>query len=316
MSRGGERGRIRKRSDLPVFARRKESEGEMDDRPQEDRAEDRRRRGPLGDEEDAGETTRRAPRDEEDAETRRIAPEDVERETETGEDETGEVATDAPSPEGRTLRRASSGDEDPETRVIRPPGSRANEATPPYAGDYPDAPELREARLREVYGGVDWLASFIGCVFALVCGGVLLSLASLVMANLLGLAINLGGPQFDATVITSLVLVGVALFVAYFLGGYVAGRLARFDGGRNGAATVLWGILLSVLLALFGSLLPGLGFVQAFVQDSAIPAASGLAQAGLVGLGVVIGALLLELLGGFLGGRLGNSYHTRIDETQ
>jgi hypothetical protein len=136
------------------------------------------------------------------------------------------------------------------------------------------------------------------------------------MVNLLGLAINLGGSQFDAAVITSLVIVGLALFAAYFLGGYVAGRLARFDGGRNGAATVLWGILLIVLLALFGSLLPGLGFVQVFVQDSAIPATSGLAEAGLVGLGIVIGGLLLELLGGFLGGRLGNSYHTRIDETQ
>ncbi len=272
----------------------------------------------MGDEEDAQETTRRTPpRNEEDAEeTSRIPPEHVEREAETGE-----VATDAPASGGRTLRRASADDEeekeDPETRVIRTPGTRSNEATaPPYAGDYPDAPELREARLREIYGGVDWLASFIGCVFALVCGGVLLSLAALVMVNLLGLAINLGGSQFDATVITSLVIVGLALFVAYFLGGYVAGRLARFDGGRNGAATVLWGILLTVLLALFGSLLPGLGFVQVFVQDSVIPATSGLAEAGLVGLGIIIGALLLELLGGFLGGRLGNSYHTRIDETQ
>jgi hypothetical protein len=290
----------------------------MEDRPQEERAEERRRRGPLGDEENAQETTRRAPprepRDEENAEeTSRIPPEHVEAETD-------EVATDAPASEGRTLRRASAAEEeeeDPETRVIRAPGTRSNEAVPPpYMGDYPDAPELREARLREIYGGVDWLASFIGCVFALVCGGVLLSLAALVMVNLLGLPINLGGPQFDAAVITSLVIVGLALFVAYFLGGYVAGRLARFDGGRNGAATVLWGILLLVLLALFGSLLPGLGFVQVFVQDSAIPATSGLAQAGLVGLGIVIGGLLLELLGGFLGGRLGNSYHTRIDETQ
>ena len=282
----------------------------MDDRPQEDRTEDRRRRGPLGDEEDVEETTRRAPRDEEDPETRRIPPEDVEREAETGE-----VATEEPASEGRTLRRASA-EEDPETRVIRAPGARPNEATPPYAEGYPDAPELREARLREVYGGVDWLASFIGCVFALVCGGVLLSFVTLVMVNLLGLAIELGGPEFGAAAITSLAIVGLALFVAYFLGGYVAGRLARFDGGRNGAATVLWGILLSVLLALFGSLLPGLGFVQAFVQDSVVPAAGGLSQAGLVGLGIVIGVLLLELLGGFLGGRLGNSYHTRIDETQ
>lgn len=285
----------------------------MDDRPQEDRAEDRRRRGPLGDEEDAQET-RRVPR-EEGAETRRIPPEDAEREVATEEAGTGEFDASAPASGAGTSRRETD-EENAETRVIRAPRARANETTtPPYAEDYPEELELREARLREVYGGVDWLASFIGCVFALVCSGILLSFATLVMVNLLGLAIELGGSPIDAAMITSLVVIGLVLFIAYFLGGYVAGRLARFDGGRNGAATVLWGILLSVLLALFVGLLPGLEFAQEFVLNSVVPAVSGLAEAGLAGLGIVVGALLLELLGGFLGGRLGNSYHTRIDET-
>ena len=286
----------------------------MDDRPQEDRAEDRRRRGPLGDEEDAQET-RRVPR-EEGAQTRRIPPEDAEREVATDKAGTGEFGASSPASGGDTSRREPD-EEGAETRVIRAPGApRANEATtPPYTEDYPEALELREARLREVYGGVDWLASFIGSVFALVCAAVLLSFATLVMVGLLGLTIELGGSPIDAAIITSLVVVGLVLFIAYFLGGYVAGRLARFDGGRNGAATVLWGILLSVLLALFAGLLPGLEFAQEFVLNSVVPAVGGLAGVGLAGLGIVVGALLLELLGGFLGGRLGNSYHTRIDET-
>lgn len=284
----------------------------MDDRPhEEDRAEDRRRRGPLGDEEDVEETTRRGPRRvsrEEDAETGRIPPEDDERE------DTGETATDTPASESYSPRDPD--EEEAETRVIRAPGARTNESTTPssYPAGYPEGPEMREARLREIYGGVDFLASFIGCVFALVCLGVLLSLSALVL-GFLGLALDLEGQEIDAAIITSLVVIGLVLFVAYFSGGYVAGRLSRFDGGRNGAATVLWGILLSVLLALFGSLLPVLGFVQEFAQASLVPAISGLVEAGIMGLGIVIGALLLEVLGGFLGGRLGNSYHTRIDET-
>jgi hypothetical protein len=36
---------------------------------------------------------------------------------------------------------------------------------------------------------------------------------------------------------------------------------------------------------------------------------------GLVGAGIIVGALLLVLLGGLLGGSLGNRYHTRIDRT-
>jgi hypothetical protein len=284
----------------------------MDDRPQEDRAEDRRRRGPLGDEEDVEETTRRGPRRvsrEEDAETGRIPPEDDERE------DTGETATDTPA-SGRHSPRDPD-EEEAETRVIRAPGAHVDEATTPsssYPAGYPEGPEMREARLREIYGGVDFLASFIGCVFALVCLGVLLSFSALVL-GFLGLTLNLGDQEIDAAIIPSLVVIGLVLFVAYFSGGYVAGRLSRFDGGRNGAATVLWGILLSVLLALFGSILPVLQFVQEFAQASLLPAISGLVEAGVLGLVIVIGALLLEVLGGFLGGRLGNSYHTRIDET-
>jgi hypothetical protein len=113
------------------------------------------------------------------------------------------------------------------------------------------------------------------------------------------------------------VILGFALFVAYFCGGYVAGRLARYDGGRNGAMTVAWGLALTLLAAAVGSFLPGPFFevLQEFVQSSVLPAVGSLTELGLVGAGIIIGALLLELLGGFLGGRLGARYHTRINQT-
>jgi len=264
----------------------------MAEGPQE-RSEERRRRGPLGDEGDAGETTRRVP--------------------------VGDEATRRDSPEGSGT--TSSGDAnregggDSETRVIRPPGASAEEE-PLYPRGYLEAVDQRESRLREVYGGVDWLASFIGCIFAIVCGGVLLALAGLVLAPL-GFTLNLEGRQIGAAVITGLVILGFALFVAYFFGGYVAGRLARYDGGRNGAMTVAWGLALTLLAAAVGSFLPGPFFevLQEFVQSSVLPAVGSLTELGLVGAGIIIGALLLELLGGFLGGRLGVRYHTRINQT-
>ena len=37
------------------------------------------------------------------------------------------------------------------------------------------------------------------------------------------------------------------LTIAYLTGGYVAGRLARFDGARNGLLTWLLGLILTVL---------------------------------------------------------------------
>lgn len=278
----------------------------MDDEPR-DRAEERRRRGPLGDEGEA-EETRRVPQTGspgglggEDTATRR-APEEAEREAVTRETSRGEV----------TSPRNPPGDEEPETRVIRPVGSR----------DEDDVPYTREERLRDVYGGVDWLASFIGCVFALLCAGALLLLLSGLVLGPLGFTLDLRGQEIDVAIIIGLVIVGFTLLASYFIGGYIAGRLVRFDGGRNGAATVVWSALLLIIFGFFGAVLLGsflpdsiFGAVQGFLQNTVIPTAGGLFELGLVGLGIAVGALLLMLLGSFLGGRLGSRYHTRIDET-
>jgi hypothetical protein len=196
--------------------------------------------------------------------------------------------------------------------VIRTPGTSEDDVMP----------YTREERLRDVYGGVDWLASFIGCVFALVCGSVLLLLFSGLVLGPLGFTLDLAGRGIDAAMITGFVVVGLTLLLAYFVGGYVAGRLVRFDGGRNGAATVVWSILLGVIFVFFGavllgSFLPGtvFGTVQGFLQGTVLPSISGLIAAGIVGAGIALGAFVLMLLGGFLGGRLGHRYHTQIDET-
>lgn len=264
----------------------------MEDGPR-DRTEERRRRGPLGGEGAAGdEETRRVPLGKE-AETRR-----------------------QPGAEDTTGRQRKGEEDGPETRVIRTPGAEADDGEATYPRGYLEALDEREARLREVYGGVDWLASFIGCVIAIVSGGVLLGLSAAVLVPL-GFTLNLEGQGIGAAAITGLVVVGVALFLAYLFGGYVAGRLARYDGGRNGAMTVAWAFALTLLVVAVGSFLPGPFFevLQEFVQGSVLPAIGGLTEIGLAGAGIIVGALLLELLGGFLGGRLGNRYHTRINQT-
>jgi membrane protease YdiL (CAAX protease family) len=279
----------------------------MSDRPQ-DRPEDRRRRGPLGDEENT-EENRSAPR--------------------TG-------GPDGPNGEGAAARQGSTGDAgsggaraadpeetaprrtgeevDPETRVIRTPGT---------SGAPEDEAMLytREERLREVYGGVDWLGSFIGCIFAVVCGAVLLLLLSGIVLAPLSFTLDLQGQEIGTAAIVGLVIVGLSLFLAYFAGGYVAVRLVRFDGGRNGAATVVWSILLGVIFGVFSFLLAGFlpggisESLESFRESSVLPSVNSLVELGLLGAGIAVGALLLMLLGGFLGGSLGTRYHTRIDQT-
>ena len=45
------------------------------------------------------------------------------------------------------------------------------------------------------------------------------------------------------------ILLLVVLFVAYCRGGYVAGRMARFDGRKQGLAVWLWGVVMALVIA-------------------------------------------------------------------
>jgi len=275
----------------------------MTDKP-EDRPEERRRTGPLGD--DAGEA-RGEPPGAADAETTRPVP--------------AETAQGGPSGEpAQSPRGPSEEADDKETRVIRTPSGygTAQEATP-YPRGYFEATEEREDRLRDMYGGVDWLASFLGFVFAGVLGALFALVTGLVLAPL-GFSLNLG-VEIGAAVITGLVLMAVLVFLTYFCGGYVAGRLARFDGGRNGMMLLLWTLVAALLAALaggiFSNFLPA-GFsdgIQNFIQNGVLATLGNLSRLGLAGILIFIGALLVALLGGYLGGRLGSRYHAEIDRT-
>ena len=261
-----------------------------------DRPEERRRTGPLGDEDD---------------ETRRVP-------TENGPEATRQVRSggeEAASAETRGVAQGPS--EERETHVIRPPGHPdTTRDAKPYPRGYFEAAEEREDRLRDMYGGVDWLASFLGLVFAIVLGAVFSALAGLVLVPF-GITPDLSGGQIGASVITGLVLLGVLIFLTFFFGGYVAGRLARFDGGRNGAMVLVWMFIVVLILALaaviFRGFLPA-GMAEGVnLVDRIVSTAGNLAGAGVVGLVTAAAALLLALLGGSLGGRMGSRYHTEID---
>src|SRR5919107_2585006 len=259
----------------------------MTDRPEEGR-EERRRTGPLGD----------------DDETRQVP-------TENGPGTTRRVPTQRAS-------RGSSEPEDKETRVIRASNhpDTVREATP-YPRGYFEAVEEREDRLRDMYGGVDWLASFLGFVFALVIASVFSTVAGLVLVPL-GFPPEISGGQLGASVLTGLAVLGVLIFLTFFFGGYVAGRLARFDGGRNGAMVLIWTFIVALIVALvavvFSGFLPsGAADIIVGIAQTSRSAADGLAGTGVAGIVVAIAALLLALLGGFFGGRLGSRHHTEID---
>src|SRR5215210_8519389 len=210
----------------------------MTERPG-DRPEERRRTGPLGDDADDQET-RRVPLGESRQEGTRREPAGSTNDADDGA-ETRQVPQD---PSQRHPQGASAGapqdNGDKETRIIRPPGQPDTTAdATPYPRGYFEAAEDREDRLRDMYGGVDWLASFLGFVFTVVLASVFSAIAGLVLVPF-GFPPELSGGRIGASVLTGLAVLGVLIFLTYFFGGYVAGRLARFDGGRNGAMVLVW----------------------------------------------------------------------------
>ncbi|HEY5249255.1 MAG TPA: hypothetical protein VIJ15_12490, partial [Dermatophilaceae bacterium] len=104
----------------------------------------------------------------------------------------------------------------------------------------------------------------------------------------------------------------VVLFASYYCGGYVAGRMARFHGLRQGLAVWLWAVLIAavvaVLAAVAGSQYDVLSKLNSFPR---IPVSQGnLTTGGLVALVVVA---VGSLAGALAGGQAGMYFHRKVD---
>ncbi|MEV0289347.1 MULTISPECIES: hypothetical protein [unclassified Kribbella] len=101
------------------------------------------------------------------------------------------------------------------------------------------------------------------------------------------------------------------LAIAYYNGGYVAGRLARFDGGRQGFGVWLIGLLVTLIVAAIGALAGSQYDVLDRVDLPSLPLTDETMTAG--GLIAVGAAVLVTLFAAVIGGKAGQRYHRRID---
>jgi hypothetical protein len=105
----------------------------------------------------------------------------------------------------------------------------------------------------------------------------------------------------------------VIVFVAYLCGGYVAGRMARFNGLIQGLGVWLWAVAIAIVIAVVaavaGSKYDVLSNLNSFPR---LPVDEGdLGLAGVVTIAAVAGA---SLVGALLGGLLGMRFHRRVDK--
>ena len=150
-------------------------------------------------------------------------------------------------------------------------------------------------------------------------GGFLAALGSLLLLTaLVGAVIGAIGYQSglsgsrDELSISGLIAGLMCLFVAFVIGGWVAGRMARHHGERHGLMTAVWTILLAALFAVLGALLGAEYNVFSSLNAPQFFSAAAL-TAGAIISGIV--ALAVMLVGGFLGGRMGEA-SSRIDDAE
>jgi len=173
--------------------------------------------------------------------------------------------------------------------------------------------EQARERQHDEFGGFNWGAAFFGWLVAV---GIAVLLTAIVSAA--GTAVGLtkvSGSQASDSAGTIGLAGGIALLlilvVAYFAGGYVGGRLSRFDGGRQGFGVWLFGLIVTIALAVAGAVFGSKYNVLEQLNLPRIPVDEGtLATGGLIALAaVVIGTLLAAIVGG----KTGERYHKKVD---
>ncbi|GAA2173178.1 hypothetical protein GCM10009846_14090 [Agrococcus versicolor] len=172
------------------------------------------------------------------------------------------------------------------------------------------------AREKQRFGGMKMGSAFFGWLTA--TGSAVLLTALVAGAGAaIGLGTGTSAEEAAADAGGTIGLVGaivvlVVLFVAYLAGGYVAGRMARFSGAKQGLGVWIWAILVAIVLAIVsaiaGSRWNVLANLDAFPR---LPFGEG--ELTTLGIVTAVLALVVSLAGAVLGGLAGMRFHRRVD---
>ena len=176
-----------------------------------------------------------------------------------------------------------------------------------------DPDEAQELR-RERFGGLNSGAAFFGWLVAM---AVSLLLTGIVGAAAAAIGSNQEITQSEAEqqagtigLVAAVVLV-VVLMIGYYSGGYVAGRMSRFAGSRQGLGVWITGLVVTLLMIALGYFFGQEYDVLSRVNLPRLPLSSeALSTGGLIAaLTILVGTLIAAMAGG----SVGTHYHRRVD---
>ncbi|GAA2080613.1 hypothetical protein GCM10009821_21300 [Aeromicrobium halocynthiae] len=167
---------------------------------------------------------------------------------------------------------------------------------------------------RERFGGQNIGAAFFGWIVAM---GVAILLAGIIGAVLTAVGSDIGVTQSEAEreagtiAVATAVVALLVLGLAYLAGGYVAGRMSRFDGARQGLGVWGIGLLVTIVSVGLGAIFGATYDVLARVDLPRLPLSGEQLTGGSIVAALVV--LAVTLLGALAGGVLGQRYHRRVD---
>ncbi len=170
--------------------------------------------------------------------------------------------------------------------------------------------------------GINWGAAFFGWVAAMGLAVILTALAAAVGAAIgvtssssVSQAADQLSQNSKSVGIASGIVLAVVIFVAYYCGGYVAARMSRFEGVRQGFGVWVWAIVIAVIVAIIaavaGAKYDVLSSLNSFPR---LPVNQGSLTTG--GIIALVALLLISLLGALVGGRAGMHYHRQLEAAE
>ena len=166
---------------------------------------------------------------------------------------------------------------------------------------------------KDKYGGMKFGSAFFGWLTATGMAALLTALASAI-----GVAIatntspdRITGQTLRTVGIVSVIVVAIILFIAYFAGGYVAARMARFSGVKQGLGVWLWAVIATIVVGVLGVIAGSeLDLLSRANGLPRLPMDDGTRTGSIITIAAIV---LISLVGALLGGLAGMRYHRRVD---
>jgi MFS family permease len=192
-------------------------------------------------------------------------------------------------------------DESTGSHTISGPGRRTDDAS------------AEDAR-RDKFGGMNLGAAFFGWLVAIAVSILLTSIAGAIAAAVgrdAQITQSEAQKQAGTIGIAAGIVLLVVLMIGYYCGGYVAGRMSRYSGTKQGLGVWIIGLVVTIIAVGLGAVFGQQYDILSRVNLPRLPiSGDALGTGGIIAaLAILVGTLVAAIAGG----SIGTHYHRRVD---